>query len=54
MKEKNLEVMLFLPQVIPPYPIPSPPVNIPLNDNAFSANVNFDNPSNDGKLFNEH
>lgn len=44
-REKLRRNTISRPPVIPPYPIPSPPVNIPLNGNAFAANLNFDNPS---------
>ena len=53
-REKLRHTAISRPPVIPPYPIPSPPVNIPLNGNNFGANISFDNPSYDGNLFDEH
>lgn len=52
-REKLRQSAIYRPPVIPPYPIPSPPVNIPLNRNNFAANLNFDNPSYDAHLFDE-
>ena len=39
------------PPIIPPYPIPSPPINIPINANAFNTNLDFES-AHDGSLYN--